>query len=82
MDSDIKNFIREENEKLASMIASGFAEVHGKIAEIHETMATKTEMNARFDRLEQHNDRVEKSYDYRLTSLERDVAELKTATAG
>ena len=47
------------------------------VAKIYEQMATKEEMNTRFDAVEQRLDRIEKSHGYRLETLERDVAVLK-----
>ena len=79
MDSDIKNFIREENEKLAGMIAGGFAEVHKKFEEVDKKfLELEDKMNNRFDAVDERLDRIAKSHEYRITSLERDVAELKT----
>jgi len=48
------------------------------VAKIYEQMATKEETNRRFDAVEQRLDRIEKSHCYRLETLERDVAVLKT----
>ena len=55
------------------------------VAKIYEQMATKeelhaleTKMDTRFDAVEQRLDRIEKSHGYRLETLERDVAVLKT----
>lgn len=74
MDNDTKTFISQETEKLAQMVQAGFAEVHQKM----DTLATKEEMNKRFDAVEQHLDHIEKGYGYRIANIERDVADLKT----
>ena len=79
MDNDTKQFIQQEHEKLASMIAGGFAETDRKFAEVDGKLTDlRVEMNERFDILERRLDRMEKSHDYRITTLERDVADLRT----
>jgi hypothetical protein len=73
------------NAELAKQIET----VAQTVAKIYEQMATKeefhaglqsleTKMNTRFDAVEQRLDRIEKSHGYRLETLERDVAVLKT----
>jgi flagellar biosynthesis/type III secretory pathway protein FliH len=67
----LANSVDAKIDKLAEAVAAGFAETHQK-------MATKEEMNKRFDSVEQRLDRIEKSHGYRLETLEHDVADLKT----
>jgi hypothetical protein len=74
MDDDLKTYIDAQTEKLAAMIAAGFATTATK----EEVSDLRTEMNTRFDKLEECLDRIEKSHGYRLEALERDVAVLKT----
>jgi hypothetical protein len=88
MDNDFKTYIDAQTEKLAAMIAAGFAttatkeEVGTLQQEVsglrHEVNGLRTEMNQRFDKVEARLDRIEKSHGYRLETLERDVAVLKT----
>jgi chromosome segregation ATPase len=89
MNEETKKFIESQNEKLATMIARGFSgvdkrfegvdrkfeEVDRKFEQVDKKFK---EMHERFDILEQRLDRMEKSYGYRIESLERDVAYLKT----
>jgi cell shape-determining protein MreC len=69
---------------LAEAVAAGFAEMRqtmvtqGELNTVRQEMATQEEMNKRFDVVEQRLDRIEKSHGYRLETLERDVANLKT----
>jgi hypothetical protein len=71
-------------EALAEAVAGGFAEMRQTMATkdelntVRHEMATQEEMNKRFDAVEQRLDRIEKSHGYRLETLERDVANLKT----
>jgi hypothetical protein len=65
-------FILQETEKLAQMGQAGFAVVERQF----EALAGG--MHKRFDALDQRLDRIEKSHGYRLETLERDVADLKT----
>jgi hypothetical protein len=74
VDNDLKTYIDAQTEKLAAMIAAGFATTATK----EEVSDLRTEMNTRFDKLEERFDRIEKSHGYRLEALERDVAVLKT----
>jgi hypothetical protein len=62
------------NAELAQQIET----VAQTVMKIYEQMATKEEMNRRFDAVEQRLDRIEKSHGYRLETLEHDVAVLKT----
>ena len=88
MDNDLKKYIEQQTEKLAAMVAEGFAstatkqEVGGlrqEVGDLHqEVSGLRTDMNKRFDAVEQRLDRIEKSHGYRLETLERDVAVLKT----
>ena len=73
MENDIKTYIEAQTEKLAAMIAAGFATTATK----EEVSDLRTEMSTRFDKLGERFDRIEKSHGYRLETLERDGAELK-----
>ena len=75
--------------KQIETVAQTVAEIYAKMATKEELKATKeelseglsalrTEMNERFDIVERRLDRMEKSHDYRITTLERDVADLRT----
>ena len=72
MDNETKTFILQETEKLAQMVQAGFTAVGRQVE------ALEGSMNKRFDAVEQHLDRIDKSHGYRLETLERDVADLKT----
>jgi hypothetical protein len=81
MDNDLKTYIEAQTEKLAAMVADGFASTATKqeVSDLGQEVGNlRTEMNTRFDTIEQHLDRIEKSHGYRLETLERDVAVLKT----
>jgi hypothetical protein len=81
MDNDLKTYIEAQTEKLAAMVADGFASTATKqeVSDLGQEVGNlRTEMNTRFDTIEQRLDRIEKSHGYRLETLERDVAVLKT----
>ena len=59
-------------------VAQTVAKIYGRIEDMDKRMATKEETNRRFDAVEQRLDRIEKSHGYRIETLERDVAVLKT----
>jgi hypothetical protein len=68
--------------KQIETVAQTVAEIYAKMAtkeQISEGFSTlRTEMNDRFDIVEQRLDRMEKSHDFRITSLEHEVADLRT----
>ena len=71
MDNDTKQFIQAETEKLATMIANGFAAVDKRFADVHIKMDKGfAEANARLDR-------IENRHVNRLEHLESDVHDLK-----
>lgn len=72
MDNETKTFLSQEFEKLAQMTENGMQEIRDDIADVRaEVSALRGEMTTRLDR-------IEKSHGYRLETLERDVADLKT----
>ena len=68
--------------KQIETVAQTVAEIYAKMAtkeELSEGLSSlRTEMNKRFDIVERRLDRMEKSHDFRITSLEREVADLRT----
>ena len=48
MDNDLKHYIEQQTEKLAAMVADGFASTATK----QEVSDLRTEMNERFDKVE------------------------------
>lgn len=72
MDNETKTFLSQEFEKLAQMTEKGMQEIRTDVASVRaEVSALRGEMTMRLDR-------IEKSHGYRLETLERDVADLKT----
>ena len=68
MENDIKDHVSHEIEKLAQMIKESFDAIDRRFEEL------ETRMDKRFDRIETRLS----GYGYRIESLERDVAILKT----
>ena len=73
MDTDTKQFIAGEIEKLAVMVQKGFAAMGTRIDTLESTMATKEEVNALVER-------IEGNALHRISKLEIDVADLRLAT--
>jgi hypothetical protein len=65
-------------ETVARTVAEIYAQMTTKEELSEGLSALRTEMNGRFDIVDRRLDRIEKSYDYRITTLERDVADLRT----
>ena len=67
--------------KQIETVAQTVAEIYAKMAtkeELSEGLSSlRTEMNKRFDIVERRLDRIEKSHDFRITSLEREVADIR-----
>ena len=89
MDEATKQFILTENEKLATMVANGFAAMHETMATKEELLATKqemrqgfTEVDQRFDAVEERLIRIEQSVEHHGTDIARlkdDMRLVKTA---
>ena len=72
MDKETQAFLSQEIEKLAQITEKGMQEIRADVASVHaDVSALRSEMTTRLDR-------IEKSHGYRLETLERDVADLKT----
>ena len=72
MDNETQAFISHEMEKLAQMTEKGMQEIRADVAGVRaEVAALRSDITP-------HLDRIEKSHGYRLETLERDVANLKT----
>jgi hypothetical protein len=72
MDKETKAFFSHEIEKLAQMTEKGMQEIRNEVAGVRsEVVALRSDLST-------HLDRMEKSHGYRLETLERDVADLKT----
>ena len=72
MDKETQTFLSQEIEKLAQITEKGMQEIRTDVASVHaEVSALRSEMTTRLER-------IEKSRGYRLETLERDVADLKT----
>jgi len=67
--------------KQIETVAQTVAEIYAKMAtkeELSEGLsALRTEMNERFDIVDRRLDRMEKSHNFRITSLEREVADIR-----
>jgi phage host-nuclease inhibitor protein Gam len=71
MDNPTNSDLSRQIETVAQTVAEIYAKMTTK-EELSEGLSSlRTEMNKRFDR-------IEKSYDYRITTLEHDVADLRT----
>jgi 3-methyladenine DNA glycosylase Tag len=72
MDKETQAFFSHEIEKLAQMTEKGMQEIRADVASVRdEVAALRSDITTPLDR-------IEKSHGYRLETLERDVANLKT----
>jgi archaellum component FlaC len=90
MDQETKQFIQAENEKLATMVAKGFAEVYERMDkrfdEVNDRFADVDkrfdEVDKRFERVEVRLARIEQSVEYHGADIARltdDMRLVKTA---
>ena len=71
MDNENKEFFSQAIEKLAQITERGMQEIRQDLVGVHsEISALRADVSTRLDR-------SEKSHDFRLTSLEREVADLR-----
>jgi hypothetical protein len=85
MENDIKTILHKLEgldsrfATLEQRVDQGFKEMETGFKDTGESITGVMVMaSKRFDAVEQRLDRIEKSYGYRLETLERDVADLKT----
>ena len=72
MDKETQVFLSHTIEKLAQMTEKGMQEIRTDVAGVHaEVSVLRSEMTPRLDR-------IEKSHGYRLETIERNMADLKT----
>ena len=86
MDEATKQFILTENEKLATMVANGFADVHERFADVDKRFDAVDKrfdaVDQRFEAVEQRLIRIEQSVEHHGTDIDRlkdDMRLVKTA---
>ena len=83
MDEATKQFILTENEKLATMVAKGFADVYEKMEKGFADVEKRFDaVDQRFDAVEERLARIEQSVEHHGTDIDRlkdDMRLVKTA---